>query len=59
MNYDQAVDYAIDLGIPDEHIDEVIDGAELCDRYGCDEGPCAENTMSIIKAAAKRYEVTI
>jgi hypothetical protein len=54
MTFDSAVDMCRDLGIPEDAIDDVIESAELCNCG--DEGPCQENSESIIKAAAEKYD---
>jgi N-glycosylase/DNA lyase len=52
MSWEYWGRYAEDAGIPDEHIDDVLETAEIC----CgEEGPCAENTRAIIDKAAEAY----
>lgn len=53
--FDQACEYAAEIGISDDQIEDIVANAELCCEGPNGEGVCAENTRHIIDAAAKQF----
>lgn len=51
--FSDGTDFAIELGIPQDEAEEIA-GSLCCSPYG--EGPCSEESVSIIRAAADKYQ---